>query len=598
MHVDKPVKLGSPSPEWGGNNAPEWGSDAIALALRQIRLPYVALNPGASYRGLHDSIVNFLGNSAPEMLLCLHEEHAVAIAHGYAKVTGQPMGVLLHSNVGLMHATMAIFNAWCDRVPIVLLGATGPVDAAQRRPWIDWIHTAKDQGALVRHYVKWDDQPSSAAACLESIARANIIARTAPKGPVYLCFDAALQESPIGPLQPLDPARFQPAPPPHPAPEAVSRAAALLAGAERPLILAGRVSRDAAAWQQRVALAERLGAKVLTDLKVGSAFPTDHPLHAAPPVFFLSPEATALLLAADVVLSLDWLDLAGTLKAAWGGKPPTATVIQSSCDQYVHNGWSMDHQGLAPIDLTLLCEPDIVVAAVLAALGDQPVRSAWPTAAVVAKTEPEREPDSISYLDIAESLSAATAGRTVSMIRLPLGWPSDRWHFRDPLSFLGFDGGGGVGSGPGLVIGAALALKGSGLLPVALIGDGDFLMGSNAIWTAAHYHIPMLMIVANNRSFFNDELHQDRVARERRRPVENRWIGQRIDDPAPDLAALARSQGMTGLGPVAKPEDLLAVLQDAVEQVEAGRPVVVEVLIKPRYEPTMANAMVRKGAHD
>ena len=333
----------------------------------------------------------------------LHEEHAVAIAHGYAKVTGQPMGVLLHSNVGLMHATMAIFNAWCDRVPIVLLGATGPVDAAQRRPWIDWIHTARDQGALVRHYVKWDDQPASAAACLESIHRANIIARTAPKGPVYLCFDAAMQEGPLGPCSSSIPRASSPPRPPHPAPESIDRAAALLAAAARPLILAGRVSRDPVAWQQRVALAERLGAKVLTDLKVGSAFPTDHPLHAAPPVFFLSPEATAILTSADVILSLDWLDLAGTLKAAWGGKPAAATVIQSSCDQYVHNGWSMDHQGLAPTDLTLLCEPDIAVAALLAALQGRPARSDWPAAPPVTRTEPEREPGSIGYLDIAES---------------------------------------------------------------------------------------------------------------------------------------------------------------------------------------------------
>ncbi len=108
-----------------------WGSDAVALMLRELDLPYVALNPGASYRGLHDSLVNLLGNRQPQMLLCLHEEHAVAIAHGYAKVTGRPMGAIVHSNVGLMHATMAIFDAWCDRVPVFVLGATGPVDAAQ-----------------------------------------------------------------------------------------------------------------------------------------------------------------------------------------------------------------------------------------------------------------------------------------------------------------------------------------------------------------------------------------------------------------------------------------------------------------------------------
>ena len=175
-----------------------WGSDVMALMLREIGLPYVALNPGASYRGLHDSLVNLLGNQAPQMLLCLHEEHAVAIAHGYAKVTGKPMGAIVHSNVGLMHATMAVFNAWCDRTPLVLLGATGPVAADKRRPWIDWIHTASDQGALIRNYTKWDDQPASVGAVPESLLRAYKIATTPPCGPVYVCFDAALQEQKIG----------------------------------------------------------------------------------------------------------------------------------------------------------------------------------------------------------------------------------------------------------------------------------------------------------------------------------------------------------------------------------------------------------------
>ena len=188
-----------------------WGSDAAALMLRELGLPYVALNPGASYRGLHDSLVNLLGNRDPQMLLCLHEEHAVAIAHGYAKVTGKPMGAVVHSNVGLMHATMAIFDAWCDRVPVFVLGATGPVDAAMRRPWIDWIHTAQDQGALVRNFTKWDDQPASVAAAAESLLRAYRIMQTPPKGPVYICLDAALQESRIGQLPPLPSAdRFRP----------------------------------------------------------------------------------------------------------------------------------------------------------------------------------------------------------------------------------------------------------------------------------------------------------------------------------------------------------------------------------------------------
>src|SRR5919106_5693605 len=226
-----------------------WGSDAIAAMLRALDIPYLALNPGASYRGLHDSIVNYLGNQRPQMLLCLHEESAVALAHGYAKASGQLMGVVLHSNVGLMHGTMAIFNAWCDRVPMLILGATGPWDAARRRPWIDWIHTASDQGALVRDYTKWDNQPASVPAAFEALMRAVQIADTAPRGPTYVNLDAALQEAKIGALPPLpDVGRYQAPGPVMPPTETIQTAAQILSAAKSPAILAGRVGRSEAAW--------------------------------------------------------------------------------------------------------------------------------------------------------------------------------------------------------------------------------------------------------------------------------------------------------------------------------------------------------------
>ena len=215
--------------------------------LRELDIPYVLLNPGSSFRGLHDSIVNLLGNERPQMLVCLHEEHAVAIAHGYAKVTGKPLLGIVHSNVGLMHASMAIYNAWCDRVPVILLGATGPVDAAKRRPWIDWLHTARDQAALVRGFVKWDDQPASVAAAFESLLRARQIAQTAPQGPVYVCLDVSTQEEKLAAMPRLpDPVALSAAAAVRtPRRRWCSAAAALLAGAARPVILMGRVSRDA-----------------------------------------------------------------------------------------------------------------------------------------------------------------------------------------------------------------------------------------------------------------------------------------------------------------------------------------------------------------
>src|SRR5512132_410420 len=266
----------------------EWGSDSVAELLRALEIPYIALTPGASFRGLHDSLVNHLGNTRPELLLCVHEESAVALAHGYARVTGQPLAVALHANVGLMHATMAIFNAWCDRIPMLLLGGVGPMDATQRRPWVDWIHTARDLGALVRGYTKWDDQPAAVPAAIEAMLRAHRISLTPPQGPVYVCLDASIQEqvpTETVPLPPLE--RFTTASRVEPPARDVVRAAEALASAKRPLILIGRVSARIEDWQRRVVLAERLNARVLTDLKTGATFPTAHALHPYAPGIFV-----------------------------------------------------------------------------------------------------------------------------------------------------------------------------------------------------------------------------------------------------------------------------------------------------------------------
>jgi len=582
-------------PQPAGVNAAQFGSDVVAETLRALAIPYIALNPGASYRGLHDSLVNYLGNAMPQMLLCLHEEAAVAIAHGYAKVTGRAMAACVHSNVGLMHGTMAVFNAWCDRMPVLLLGATGPVDAAARRPWIDWIHTARDQGALVRGYTKWDDQPASPAAAREALLRGAWLANTAPQAPVYINLDAGMQEAPLdAPLLPIESHRFMPQAAAAAAADVVAAAAALLGKAARPVILAGRGTRSEAAWQARIALAERLGARVVTDLKVAAAFPTDHPLHAgAPGTIALDAVALAALREADVILSLDWLDLGGTLKQAG---TLAARIVQVSVDHHLHNGWSMDHQAMPPVDLLLACTPEAAVPALLDALAAMPPRTRpLPDRAAVA---PSPAGDDLTVDRLAAALRAAVSGRPVSLAHLPLSWNGASWPFRHPLDYLGSDGGGGVGAGPGIAVGAALALKGSGRLPVAICGDGDFLMGVTALWTAAHYRIPLLIVVANNRSFFNDELHQERVARQRGRPVENRWIGQRIADPDIDLAAMARAQGAQGFGPVERPGELAEAFAKAIAAVDNGAVAVVDVRVAPGYAAATAAAMARKGGAD
>jgi thiamine pyrophosphate-dependent acetolactate synthase large subunit-like protein len=577
---ENPAAIVHDTPAPAARGTEFWGSDAIAEMLRTLDIPYIALNPGASYRGLHDSIVNYLGNRAPQMLLCLHDEHAVSIAQGYWKVSGRLMAAALHSNVGLMHAAMPIFNCWCDRTPVLILGATGPWDAAKRRPWIDWIHTCSDQGALVRNYTKWDNQPGSVAAALEAIVRAAQIAQTAPRGPVYVNLDTTIQEEKIGPMPAMPDMRRHAVPQAvQPAPALVSAAAQLLSNARNPLMLAGRCSRSVESWNARVALAEKLDMRVLTHIKLAAAFPTDHPLHAAPPANRLMPEAKKALAEADVILSLDWLDLGGALKQSYGDKPVGAKIIQVSCDAHLHRGWSMDYQGLPPVDVHLMCEPDAAVPLLLEA---SRARAATPRPAP-AKA-PVAPASAVTLQSLSVALNRALEGVDFCVPRLPLGWNGAYLHFRHPLDYVGFDGGGGVGAGPGITVGAALALQGSGRIPVGLLGDGDFLMGNTAVWTATHYKIPCLMIICNNRSYFNDERHQERVAVARGRPAQNRWIGQRIADPDIDIAAIARAQGALAIGPVARVEDMQPALDKGIAAVRAGGVCVIDVRVEPGYD--------------
>ncbi|MCE7029957.1 thiamine pyrophosphate-binding protein [Jiella avicenniae] len=571
-----------------------YGSDAIAEMMRRLDIPYVALNPGSSFRGLHDSLVNHLGNRSPQMLLCLHEEHAVAIAHGYAKVTERPLGVILHANVGLMHAAMALYNAWCDRVPMLVFGATGPVDAAKRRPWIDWLHTSRDQASIVRPYVKWDDQPASLAASLQSMMRARLLTSTAPMAPTYVCFDVSVQEQSLDEMPAFpDPDRNALPQFARPGEAEASQVLTFVEAAEAPVFLMGRVSRDRAAWDRRVALAEHFGAKVVTDIKQAAAFPTRHPLHAGAPSFFLSDASVKTLAGADLVVCFDWVDPAGALSQAGIDRDRTK-VVNVTLGPLLQNGWSLDHGSLLQADLSLLCAPDALIAALcdLAGIGEGKA-SDW-----AVRLEPERRQaakgPTITVNALADELARQLDGVERTHIRFTLGWDGGRCDFRVPLDYLGYDGGAGIGSGPGMAVGAALALRDTGRLPVAVLGDGDFLMGATALWTAAHHKLPLLIVVANNRSYFNDEVHQEHVARHRNRPVENKHVGQAIEEPDIDIAAIARAQGATGYGPVEQPGELAGVLAQAIQDTRAGHTVVVDVRVKRGYSEDMAEGMTQE----
>jgi thiamine pyrophosphate-dependent acetolactate synthase large subunit-like protein len=589
--IDRPQDLGKPQMKWG--------SDVVAEVTRRLDLKYIALVPGASYRGFHDSIVNYLGNDNPQMVICLHEEHAVSIADGYGKVTEEPMAVALHANVGLMHASMPIFNAWCDRTPMVIFGATGPVDAHRRRPWIDWIHTSKDQASIIRDYTKWDDQPASPQAAVESVLRANQIARSVPYGPVYICLDAGLQEAPLAEGVAIpDAARFAPPPPPAAPRESVLKVLEAIDKAKFPLVLMGRVSRKQADWDRRVRFAEAIGAAVLTSSNDPAAFPTTHPLHFAAPCLRPSKAATALIEKADLILSLDWLDLAGVFRLSLGTAqtqvPADKTIIHCSVDSIRTNGWSMDHQALAAVDIPIFAEPDQFVAQMLDEMEIKKIPKVKPRPEMKSLAHwkagtgksPANRGQPMSLWDMAMTVRDFAKKQPVTFARLPIGWPGEAYEFDGPLSFMGNDGGGAVGTGPGHTIGAALALKDAGRLTIGVLGDGDYLMGVNALWTASRMEIPVMIVIADNRSYYNDEMHQERVAQARSRPVQNRWIGQRIDDPRVDLVAMARAQGFESEDPISTTEALAKALQRGAEVVAKGGRYFIDSVITPGYADT------------
>jgi thiamine pyrophosphate-dependent acetolactate synthase large subunit-like protein len=515
----------------------------------------------------------------------------VAIAHGYAKATGEPMGCVLHSNVGLLHGMMGLFNAWCDRVPMMVLGATGPVDAEKRRPWIDWIHTSRDQGAFIRSIIKWDDQPTSPQALVESMTRANLATRSFPTAPVYICLDAGFQESRLDkePEWP-DLARFKPPAPPRPAKEATAQAVALLKGAQRPLIMFGRGSRQAQSWQSRIALAERLGACVLTDLKQGAVFPSDHPAHYLPPFNVLPKPARELLCEADVILALDWADLGGALRQAKNVGKVSAKIISATLDQNLHTGSNMEYQALPTVDVAMATTGDAVVVELTEALGPGAAKAPWK-----AREPGKPKGGDGSYITMEQIASTLRASFNdpdkVSFCTLGRGWPFDIWPIESGMTYLGKDGGGGLGSGPGLSVGAAVGLYEQGRYAISMLGDGDFCMGATAIWTAARHRIPLLILINNNRSYFNDELHQDTVARTRGRETKNRWIGLRMENPSPDIAKLAEAQGAVGIGPVTKAADVKAALEQGVAILKKGGVCVIDFHVDPPPERAAISAL-------
>lgn len=572
-----------------------WGSDVVVDVLNAIDVPYLPMNPGSSFRGLHDSVVNHGGNRTPQLLLCLHEEIAVSLAHGWAKATGELGVAAVHDLVGLMHASMAVYNAWCDRTPLLLLGGSGPADPARRRP-VDWIHSATTQAQLVRDFVVWDAEPMTTSAFAADIVRARQRALSAPRGPAYVSLDAGVQEERLDQPVPVpDLRRHAPAPAFAPDPAALERAAAVLATARRPVVVAGRIALAPAAAVPLAALVELLGAAYHDDRNF-AALPTRHPQNCT--------GDRSVLDEADVVLAVDVVDLAALLRP--GGRGPRGAaqepgedgrvVIDLSHGDLGLRSWSNAFAPPVRRDVHLLSDPLIGLRLLHDALAERvdpagaAARREEVTARGAALRRRQRDKVAARWADrpisptrlVGETWQAVRHVDHLLCLRNTRTWPEGLWQLAGAGSYLGHSGGGGVGYGPGAFVGGALAARDRGQLGVGIIGDGDLLMASGALWTAAHYRVPGLLVVNDNSSFYNDEPHQAEVARQRGRAVENSWIGMRIADPAVDIATLARSYGCWETGPIEDPDELGPALGRALRAAQDGATAVVHARVAAR----------------
>ena len=581
---------------------PQYGSDVVVDLMKAHDIEYAAFNPGATFRGIHDSIVNYGGNYMPEVIFCHHEEISVAVAHGYAKAKIKPMIAITHNMVGLQHASMAIFNAYIDRVPIIVLGGTGPMNSKRRRPRIDWIHTALVQGNQVRDYVKWDDQPYSLADVPDSFIRGYRIATTEPTAPIYINYDADIQEDALSaPFEIPDVSRYSAPAPMQAKPEALRRAAEMLVNAQAPLIIADTVGRHPKSVPALIELAELLAIPVI-DKGARFNFPTVHPLD-------VTDGARDLLPKVDVLLALDVGDIFGAITAVskqtrnsnYLTSSGVKIVSISMTDMLVHS-WANDYQALQAVDLPMSADTSVALPELMRLCRELLGNDAKKKTAIEARHKELAEKHKSRRAKWLADAQAKGAQKEISTAWLALeigaaikredwvlvngtsnGWARRLWDFTKPNQFLGASGGAGLGYGPGASIGAALALKGSGKLPVAIQSDGDMLMTSSALWTAAKHRIPLLMIMHNNQSYYNSEEHGIEVAKFRSRPVENAGIGTHVDDPAIDFATMARSFGVSGEGPVRNPADLRPAVERGLKHVkEKQLPYLVDVIAEPR----------------
>ncbi|HMK83615.1 MAG TPA: thiamine pyrophosphate-dependent enzyme [Candidatus Bathyarchaeia archaeon] len=581
-----------------------FGSDLIVDILKAYSIQYVAMNPGATIRGIHESLVKYGGNKDPEIIECCHEEIAVAVSHGYTKAAGKLMPVMFTASYGTMHASAAIFNAYVDNVPLILLGGSYPASLPVRNPDGGWTGRMFPQSELIRPFIKWDEEPTVIEAFQETFIQGRRIALTPPMGPVYLSYDQSLQEERLTRKHDLpDIKRYSLPAPIHPDPDTTKRVAQLLYDAQNPVVIALTLGRNPRGFELLIQLAELLSLPVVDLLRNDWAgclnFPNNHPLDAS---------GTDVLSSSDLVLAIGVKNVYAAL-TEWNhetlqGKArirPGTTIIKIGLDDLrsPKGIQGADSSRVSPIDIRIAGPEDLVLEQILAHSKGILERERSKKNELFRerhlKIKKLHDDQRRKWLNEAERglgrkpFSSATlalelwrnlkdknwliGAGTIS------GWVRRIWEMDDPGRFMGGSGGGSLGYNLGASIGVALAFRDSDRLVIDFQPDGDLLYTPSALWTAAHHNIPLLIVMYNNRAYRNVWQHQIQVSKVRETPKESARIGNELDHPPVDFAALAKSMGCYGEGPVEDSEALSTALAKAIDNIrKTKRPALVDII--------------------
>jgi len=569
------------------------GSDFMVDVIKSLGVDYIAANPASSFRSLHESIVNYGGNRKPELITCMHEESSVAICHGYYKATGRPMAMLAHGSVGLQHAAMAVYNAWCDRVPVLLMGGNF-MDAAQRRPGVEWAHCSQQPAGILRDYTKWDDQPASLQHFAESTVRAYKMAMTPPMEPVLIVADGMLQEEPIEDEKALAIPKLSLSSPPAGEPGAVREAAKILSSHENVVIVCERVARNQEGMKLMVELAETLNAPVV-DLLGRMNFPTTHYLCR-------TGDGRALVGGADALLFLEVADPWGQMNSISDphheyrriAKADAKTIHVTLADQLMKSNYQ-DMQRFCPVDLSISGDVQATLPALIEALKKENLsgrksRTEKLKADYKAMKDRAREQAALAW-DASPVSTARLAAELWQVLKNEdwclaesrfSSWAARLWPATQHHNFLGQSGGAGVGYIAPAAVGAALANRDKGILTAVIQPDGDLMYAPGVLWTAAHHKIPLLMLMHNNRAYHQELMHLQKMAGLHNRRMDTARIGTTIENPNIDFAGLARAQGVFAEGPISDPKEIGPALARALAVVKKGGPALVDVVSQGR----------------